>query len=550
MSAENSREESQRGSGKLASAGRRFRRLRNLQILKRILQAIGLASLILVMNYGEMLGGGRDVRLHVPYRLTGIALAQIADILILGLVLFAIAAPLQRTRFFPWVRMVLAVAIPPYLFARNRSLFPFGGVEGILAIIAVVWAAFVLLLLMVFPVWYRRLIRLGDTLGIFIAVFALTSIVQLLYVIRWRPQPPQYHAAWNQPDPEPSDHSAIVVQLEAPPVPRTHPLIVWLILDELSYDQLFEHRARDLELPGFDQLRSISTLFTDTQPIGLKTVKIIPSLLTGHTVDDFHFSFDNRFSIHYAGVHGWHPLTGSGTLFADARAAGYRTAAVGWYNPYCTIYRNALDDCYWMNLDKIDGPMAQRKSFWLNMFTPLQQLVREVRSPSRADRDLCSYDVRQRLQTHRDLNQHAFALLDQDQADFVFLHFAVPHSPNIWSRADANYTEWCDSSYIDSLALADRIVQRLLATLKASPRWRDTTLIVQGDHAWRIKLWDWTPTWTDEDDHASRGTFDTRPALLIHQAGQSKPQTVATPYPLIQVHDIIDNILRNQPVPY
>ncbi len=502
-------------------------------MLKRLCQCIGLSSLILVMNYGDLLGGGSDVRLHAPLPLTAICVAQIADILLLGLGIFIILAPTQRTRFYPWLRLLCAIVIPPYLIARTRALFPFEIREGIMPIFAVVWAA-ALLLLLRFPRWYRRLMRLGDTMGIFLAVFAFCSIAQLLWVVRWKPGPQQRAAAWTT----------------TPQPPRQHPLLVWIVFDELSYDQIFEHRAHDLSLPAFDSLRSQSTLFTDVQPVGLKTVKIIPSLLTGQTVDDFRFGFDNQFRVHYTGVHGWHPLDGSQTVFAEAQKNGWRTATVGWYNPYCTIYASAIDNCYWTNWDKLDGPMAQRKSFWSNTVSPLRQMLHEAVSPTGAGRDLCSYDVRQRYQTHIDLEQHTFQLLRTDQADFIFLHFAVPHSPNIWSRITDSYTQTCDSSYLDNLALADREIGRVLSTLQSSPRWKDTTLIVQGDHSWRINLWDWLPAWTEEDDAASRGVFDPRPALLIHQPGQTQPQTNTSAWPLIQIHDVVKHMLQEDPTHY
>ena len=147
----------------------------------------------------------------------------------------------------------------------------------------------------------------------------------------------------------------------------------------------------------------------------------------------------------------------------------------------------------------------------------------------------------------RSPGQHAFQLLHTDQADFVFLHFAVPHSPNIWSRIRNDYTQTCDSSYLDSLALADHILGRVLSTLQASPRWNQTSLIVQGDHSWRIDAWDWLPAWTQEDDAASRETFDPRPAVIIHQAGQQQPQTVSTAWPIIQIHGVVEQVLHNQP---
>jgi hypothetical protein len=487
------------------------------------------------MNYGEMLGGGRDVRLHVPLRLTGIVLAQIADILILGLAIFLVLAPLQRTRFYPWVRLMLAIGVPPYLLHRTYTLFPVTWLAGLITVLGVLWGALLLLLMMVFPRWYRQVLRFGDALGIFFAVFAFSSILQLLWTIRWKPKPHEIVAAWAK----------------TPQPPRVHPVLVWVVFDELSYDQTFEHRARNVELPAFDEMRAISTTFTDVQPVGLKTVKILPSLLSGHPVDDFRFTFDNRFFVHYTGVHGWHPLDGNETIFGDAHKAGWRTAAVGWYNPYCTIYADALDNCYWTNWDKIDGPMAQRKTFNRNISSPLEEIVREiVKSQSDADRANCSYEVHERLLTHLDLEKHAFDILKTDQADFIFLHFSVPHSPNVWSRIDDNYTATCDSSYIDNLVLVDRILGRILSTLQASPRWDRTNIIIEGDHSWRIHLWDWLPAWTDEDDHASRGVFDTRPALLIHLAGQDKPQTNATAWPLVEVHDVADRIVRGRAVKY
>ena len=77
---------------------------------------------------------------------------------------------------------------------------------------------------------------------------ALCSFAQLVWVATWKPMPNQIHAAWSQ------DKG-----------PRDHPLLVWILFDELSYDQVFEHRAHDLSLPNFDALRTQSTLFTHTR---------------------------------------------------------------------------------------------------------------------------------------------------------------------------------------------------------------------------------------------------------------------------------------------
>jgi len=355
-----------------APASESRKKLTTFEVVKKLCQCLGLASLILVMNYGDLLGGGADVRMHVPFKLTGIAAAQLMDILFLGVVLFAILLPLSRTRIYRWVKLVLAVVVPPYLIWRMQALLPDVMSDGLVPIILAVWAAVLLLLLLRFRRAYNVVMRVGDFIGIFFAAFALFSLVQLLWVMRWKPGPYEQRASW---------HAAGVAQ-----PPRKHSLLVWVVFDELSYDQVFEHRAHDLALPHFDALKQISTVFTNVQPVGYKTVKIIPSLLTGKVIDDYRFRFNNSFVVHEDGTHGWQPVRGSNSIFGDAQSAGWRTAAVGWYNPYCTIYGDAIDDCYFMNLDRIDGLMSQRDTFVKNTWSPMEQIVREIRAPAKASR--------------------------------------------------------------------------------------------------------------------------------------------------------------------
>jgi Sulfatase len=497
-------------------------------MLKKLGQCLGLASALLVMSYGDLLGGGYDVRMHVPFALHVIVWAQLTDIVVLGLVLFAVLGPLSRTRAYPSVRLLLTLAVPPYVILLSRAEISLAVTRTVVLLIAIVWTAFVLLLWIRFENAYRKLMRVGEFVAAFLMVFCLCSILQLLWVLHWKPGPHQQRATWStttQP-------------------PREHPRLVWVVFDELSYDQVFEDRADGLALPNFDALRNESTVFTNAQPIGDKTVKILPSLLSGRVIDKYNFTFDNRLQVHDVGTHGYTLLDGSGTVFADAQKSGWRTAAVGWYNPYCTIYASAIDDCYWMNLDRMDGPMAQDASFWRNAWSPLKQAGEQIVWPARAGQDICTFGVQQRTKTFIDLQEHAAEVLKSDQADFVFLHLPVPHSPAIWNRARSGYSQKCGGSYLDNLALADRELGSIVATLKSSPRWKDTTLIVEGDHSWRLWLWDDQPGWTAEDREASQAGFDERPAVIVHHAGQTQAEENATPWSLIKVHAVIEQVLH------
>lgn len=504
-------------------------------MLKRLSQCMGLASLILVMNYGDLLGGGYDVRMHVPFALGGMVWAQVADIGLLGLGLFVVVETLSRMRVGPWVGLALAIVAPPYVVERTRGLFPFHVSTGGLGVLAVGWAAVVVVMRLRSEGGYRRLMQVGEFAGTVLAVFAVCSVVQLLWVVRWRPGTQEHTAAWEtvgQP-------------------PRVHARLVWIVFDELAYEQVFGDRARDLALPNFDALRGESTVFTEVQPIGDKTVKVIPSLLSGQVVEDYRFSFDNRLEVRDAGERGFHRLEGAGTVFGDAQREGWRTAAVGWYNPYCTIYAGAIDDCYWTNRDVMDGGMVQGAGLWENVSRPLREAGEEIVNPAGAAQSLCGEEVRQRTRTYVDLQQHAARVLGTDQADFVFVHLPVPHSPNIWSRARGDFAQGCGSSYVDGLALADRELGSIMETLKSSPRWKDTTVIVEGDHSWRTYLWRDGVEWTREDAEAAeaaRGGFDPRPAVMVHLAGQTQTEVEARPWSLLNVHAVVEQVIRGEAV--
>lgn len=502
-------------------------------MFKRLCQCIGLASLILIVSYNDLLSGGESARMHVPYSLATICMAEIANIFFLTVVLFIARELMRRTRYYPWARLCIMIFAPVYLIERTRLLIPVPVPNGMIVLAGVLWAGVLLLVVLNFPVWYRHTIRLGDAVGIFLAVFGIVNLLQLIWIVRWKPGVQKISAVW----------------FRAPQPPRTHPKVVWIIFDELSYDQLFEHRAHDLSLPHFDELRRESHIYTNVQPAGYKTVKVIPSLLTGKLIDDVQYRFNNKEVVHYADTNRWSQLSGNETIFHDANRAGWRTAVVGWYNPYCTVYGDALDNCYWTYEDPLGIDTAQGTSFWSNAKRPLSEVVTQMYSPELALEQVCDFGVVQRVKSYLELMQHTQNLLQNDQADFIFLHLPVPHPPAIWDRSNDQFDSTCGNSYVDNLALADRTLGEVMAMLRQSPRWNDTTVVVQGDHSWRIKLWQDMAGWTEEDDQESRGEFDPRPALLIHNAGQTQPETDGRPLSLLFVHEALEDVLQGKMAP-
>ncbi len=57
--------------------------------------------------------------------------------------------------------------------------------------------------------------------------------------------------------------------------------IIWIMFDELSYDQTFDHPQPGIILPALDRLRAESFDFSNVKPAGYYTEQIIPSAVSG-----------------------------------------------------------------------------------------------------------------------------------------------------------------------------------------------------------------------------------------------------------------------------
>jgi hypothetical protein len=61
--------------------------------------------------------------------------------------------------------------------------------------------------------------------------------------------------------------------------------LIWIVLDELSYQQVYGQRFARLELPAFDMLAKQATVFTHVIPAEARTEKVLPALMSGSPVD-------------------------------------------------------------------------------------------------------------------------------------------------------------------------------------------------------------------------------------------------------------------------
>lgn len=496
--------------------------------LKRAGQAAAFSALFLLPNYYELTTTGRT-RFHTAVRLTTVAWANIFDIAIIAFVAALIFTILRRVPFWPATKIVLAVAIPLLLIRRNAVVLPFEYgtrlqiVSGVGAL-ALLFAAYFFAARAL-----RAIMRFGSTLLAAFGIFAILSCVQLLRCAMWHPP---------------------IQQIQSELAPRRandHPRVVWIVFDELAYKETFAARPADLRLPNFDSFREDSTLYTDVLPAGTNTAIVLPSLLLGKQVTRVAYTWSNQVLIKTASDSEWQRFKGRQSIFAIAHSNGWRTAIVGWFNPYCSMMKNELDQCYWTGWDGVDGPMSPNASLATNTFLPLQIAAEKFIDRRKAKRDRDAFLVANHRASFENLRARSLATLENSDADFILLHLPIPHPPAIFSRHAGQFVSSADGSYIDNLALADRTLGEFLRVLQSSPRWPETTVIVNGDHSWRVALWrDTLLQWSPEDQRISGGIFDSRPAVLIHRAAQTSPATMSGQFQLIQLNGLLDSQIQNE----
>jgi hypothetical protein len=328
-----------------------------------------------------------------------------------------------------------------------------------------------------------------------------------------------------------------------------HPRIIWILLDELSYQQVYGHRFHTLSLPAFDQLAKQSTVFTHAVPAGIMTEIVMPSLIAGTPVDQIQpLSTGNGLTLRNPLTKRWQIFDPHDTVFHDALNAGYTTAIAGWYNPYCRILPEVLDQCFWTFDELAPNKMLPQASFARNILNPLLLSVMN-RLPSAITHGNKAEDfvAKTHISDYRQISDAADRLLQNPSFDFILIHMAVPHPGGIYNRATHSFTIR-NSSYIDNLALADSYLAHVRSLLESTGQWDSSSVVIMGDHSWRTQLlWASKPDWTPEEQQASNGgQFDDRPAYIVKLPEQKDGTTINTPFAAVNTRMLFNAIMKKR----
>lgn len=366
------------------------------------------------------------------------------------------------------------------------------------------------------------------------------GIAALAFSVLWI-VPELLHVALVRPFAE----STTALNLPAPAISGSGRRIVWILFDELSYDQTFDHQATGMKLPNFGRLRTESVSFSDLRPTGFYTERIIPSLFLGRHIEQIRSTVAGDLWYKEKDQGSWLAYDPNATLFALAKRNGWSTGVDGWFNPYCHILTATLNTCSWE--PNLDLPIESRGGSEVNSVLANAAVLPNIWLAKLTNRSAATQGAMPEdahIQEYRNVMTRTHALIENNQIHFIFLHIPVPHPPGIYDRQ--RHMLRPGGTYLDNLVLADDTLGTLLQEINATPSANRTTVIVSSDHSWRIPLWRPTPGWSAEEERASGGRFDDRPVLLIHFQGQKSGNNVSAPLPELLEHDIIAAMLRGQ----
>ena len=304
----------------------------------------------------------------------------------------------------------------------------------------------------------------------------------------------------------------------APSVKR--PRVFVMVFDEFDFRVAFLERLPTLDLPEMDRLRNESLFASNAFPPSDSTIMSFPAIIEGRLVAKAHAVSPTEVMILYDGQSKEVPWSEEPNLFSEAYGMGVNTAMVGWYLAYGRVLGNQLTFYSWEpHVFQRDGRLRSFAGRMLSQYEKLLPVWRRW----------------QHIESYRVIRDDALRLAADHDIGLALIHFPIPHAPHIFNRNQKRVSLMASpiEGYLDNLALVDRCVGKLRATMESSGTWNETAIIISGDHGWR---------YSENYD----GRKDERVPFLLKLPGQTKPLLYAKEFNNVLIHDLALAILRGE----
>ena len=501
------------------------------------LQGAGLAMLYLLPLIAIFLAPAQDGFYHQVMPVTTLTRGALIDLLLLGFLLGAGLVWLNRLSS----RLVQRLVWIPLLFVTA-----WGAERGVSEFFRNVrfgfpipdWAAYVPWMVLAGAVLLLLFARRYYDIAVSATeVFLMSAGIAAIVVVL----PRLVNACFNHAPPEQACFAHLVRQPWHPGQPR----VVWLLFDELSYNQTFEHPQPGIELSAFHQLKQESVSFSQLVPVGSLTEAIIPGLLMGQHISEIRSNYQGSLLWRSGAETGWQSFNPDATLFAAARQQGWGTGVVGWFNPYCRLLATTLDRCYWTYQEFATGGRFSHLSSQRSTLENARDALPLMAQVENALHHTSSNKAHQH--DYQAVLREAKSLIEDENIRFAFIHVPVPHTPGIFPNPDPRAAG--SEDYLGNLMLADQTLAELRAAIAKTSAASDTILIVSSDHSWRVPMWRNAPGWTKAEERASNGgQFDKRAVLMVHFPGETggESESIDRPQSEMIVHSLLLKIFAGK----
>lgn len=262
--------------------------------------------------------------------------------------------------------------------------------------------------------------------------------------------------------------------------------VIWVIFDELDFGYLSAAAKNGTDLSDIVRLSNESFVSLNAHAPNNRTQDSIPSLLTGQPLKEaIPVSTDDVRLLDETG-------SDVGTLqqrenvFSQLKGRNQRSGIVGWFHPYCRIFRDSVSRCYWsVTTPKCTTLMEFVNCQWSAFLRGFEHIPTATKFfdwlPGK-NIELSGTNRMTQFERNKYLNDKANELISDRSIDFLFLHFSVPHTPFL-----ARTQKPEDESPYSSLEIVNDTVRRLRNTLESTGQWDSVVLILSSDHIERAK---------------------------------------------------------------
>lgn len=303
-----------------------------------------------------------------------------------------------------------------------------------------------------------------------------------------------------------------------PPVASSKRRAIWVVFDETDFGRVFGgENPEKISLPNFQDLSHISVFATNANSPASATLYSVPSLLTGIPISGDGVTVNSDASLSVIGLDSTvTPFIENSTLFGALAQSGRRASALGFFHPYCRLFKLERCDSF-----AFEGPIGFADAAWINVPTVVTQNFRDV------DGWGAITESSLRLLP---------AYLRRDDA-LTFVHLNLPHLPAPYADALLHLRPSPDPlvEYDHNLLLADQVLGQIMAIVRQEAARNNLLLIVSTDH-WLRNRW-----YRPRQDESSR-----RVPFLVWRVGDSDGIVVAKPFSTVHTAAMILEFLNGK----